>query len=118
MHLQIKFQEKASHYIFLIVCWISLLLVFAFLGTKIFPNQHNYLGGGEKHYLESPLFWAWSNFDGEHYVAIAREGYKPLEYFFFPAYPLVLRFFAGFINNFQQTVVGIVIISSTIFFIT
>ncbi len=45
-------------------------------------------------YLSNPYFWSWSNFDGEHYLAIAREGYLPLTYFFFPLYPFLTKLFS------------------------
>lgn len=37
------------------------------------------------------LFTAWANFDGVHYVNIARDGYVQFEQAFFPLFPLVLR---------------------------
>ncbi|MCX6706189.1 MAG: hypothetical protein NTV24_03765, partial [Candidatus Woesebacteria bacterium] len=39
--------------------------------------------------------WAWANFDGEHYLAIAKEGYHLAEQAFFPLYPLLIKFFGG-----------------------
>lgn len=44
-----------------------------------------------QNYLKYPWLFAWLNFDGEHYLSIAQEGYQPLTYFFFPAYPVVTR---------------------------
>ena len=48
-----------------------------------------------QNYLSNPYLWAWGNFDGEHYLAIAQFGYQPLTHFFFPLYPLLIRFLDG-----------------------
>lgn len=69
--------------------WRALLFVFLFLAISILPLQFNFLGGGVSNYLQNPHLWSWANFDGEHYLAIARDGYKPLTYFFFPLYPIL-----------------------------
>jgi Gpi18-like mannosyltransferase len=58
------------------------------------PLQHDFLGGGLINYLGQPYLWSWANFDGEHYLAIAQQGYSPLRYFFFPVYPLIIRYLA------------------------
>lgn len=76
--------------------WRILLFIFLFIGVYLLPLQKNYLGGGLQNYLTHPAFWAWSNFDGEHYLSIAQNGYKPLSYFFFPLYPLLIKFLAIF----------------------
>lgn len=40
----------------------------------------------------SPLFWSWANFDGVHYLGIARQGYfAQFTQAFFPLYPLLIR---------------------------
>jgi len=83
--------------------WRTLLFLFVFLAVAFFPLQNNFLGGGLASYLKNPYFWSWLNFDGEHYAAIAYQGYLPLTYFFFPFYPLSVRLFAdifggGFTN--------------------
>lgn len=75
------------------VVWRAGLLAALFLAIKSVPLQANFLGGGLQNYLANPYFWAWGNFDGEHYLAIARFGYQPLTYFFFPLYPLLIKLF-------------------------
>ncbi|OGM04092.1 hypothetical protein A2715_04860 [Candidatus Woesebacteria bacterium RIFCSPHIGHO2_01_FULL_39_32] len=76
----------------MIIAWRILLLVFLFLAIQILPLQLNFLGGGLENYLEKPFFWGWANYDGEHYIYIARNGYTPLTYFYFPLYPLTIRY--------------------------
>ncbi|KKT67036.1 MAG: hypothetical protein UW61_C0017G0013, partial [Candidatus Curtissbacteria bacterium GW2011_GWC1_44_33] len=56
--------------------WRISLFVFLFAATMFFPLQKKFLGGELANYLKAPWFWAWSNFDGEHYLSIARNGYE------------------------------------------
>ena len=73
--------------------WRALLLVLVFFAVRLLPLQENYLGGGMSLYKGAPWFWSWGNFDGEHYLSIARDGYTNLRYFFFPVYPLLIKIF-------------------------
>jgi hypothetical protein len=41
--------------------------------------------------IESPFLWSRANFDGVHYVSIAREGYGYLQEAFFPFYPSLIN---------------------------
>ncbi len=101
--------------------WFVSVIVAAFIATQILPNQFNYLGGGLTNYVKHPLFWGFSNFDGEHYISIARAGYAPLQHFFFPVYPFAIRFVSQIVGGslFQVTLSGalISIVSSILFFI-
>lgn len=74
--------------------WRIALFVFSYLGVIIFEHQALFLAGGLEEYLQNPLFWGWGNFDGEHYLSIAQNGYRPLLYFYFPLYPLLISIFA------------------------
>lgn len=70
------------------------LLLFTFLGVSVYLTlQKNFLGGGLGNYLKAPYFWAWANFDGEHYLSIAQRGYGQGEQAFFPLYPLLIKGF-------------------------
>lgn len=79
--------------------WRLVLFLFLFLALRFISLQKDFLGGGAGNYLENPWLWAWVNFDGEHYLAITREGYRPLTYFFFPFYPLLSKFVAEFFGR-------------------
>ena len=50
------------------------------------------------------LLWSWSNFDGEHYLAIAAFGYHIRngfpEYAFFPLYPLLIKVLSFIIRDY------------------
>jgi Gpi18-like mannosyltransferase len=79
--------------------WRVGLLIIAYFSIKYLPLfSHNYFGGGYSNYVTNPLFWGHLNFDGEHYLAIARDGYKPLEYFFFPVFPILMNYFSIFVG--------------------
>lgn len=77
-----------------ILVWRVLLFLFVYIAVLFIPLQRDYLGGGMSKYMTNPFFWSFANFDGEHYIAIAREGYRALRYFFFPLYPQILRVLA------------------------
>lgn len=78
----------------LFIIWRVAIFVFIFIGTLYVPLQQNHIGGGIKTYNENPLFWSMANFDGEHYMSIAAHGYKPLQHFFFPIYPMLVSLFS------------------------
>ena len=76
--------------------WRILLFVFLFLGLAILPLQRNFLGGEIANYQSSPWYWAWANFDGQHYLSIAQKGgYGFGQQAFFPLYPLLIKALGG-----------------------
>lgn len=88
---------KKSDLIFIlksIVTWKLVLIFVTLFAIRFIPLQKNFLGGGVENYLSNPIIWSWANFDGEHYLSIVQEGYRPLSYFFFPLYPILIRFFS------------------------
>lgn len=100
------------------VCWRIILFVFLFLAIGLISVQQQYLGGDLPGYLKQPFLWAWANFDGEHYLSIAYQGYQPLTYFYFPAYPLTIYFVAQLLGgSFKALAVSGLLISNISFFI-
>ena len=98
--------------------WRLTLFFIVFLGIAILTLQKYFLGGGLDNYLKNPYFWSLLNFDGEHYAAIALNGYQPLTYFFFPLYPLLARFVASLINkDFITIAISGVLVSNLAFLI-
>lgn len=97
--------------------WRLSLFVILYFAIKFVPLQKNFLGGGMSNYISNPYFWSWLNFDGEHYLEIIRHGYQPLNYFFFPGYPLVVRFISGFFTNNLTNVVFFGLVVSNISFL-
>lgn len=81
--------------VLLFVAWRIWVGVFALLGIIILqPFSRDFFGGGFGNYITNPTFWGWSNFDGEHYIAIAQKGYSALDHAFFPLYPLLINYLA------------------------
>ena len=110
-----------SRYIGIFALWFIGILLFSLIATKILPNQKDYLGGGLTNYLRLPLFWGFSNFDGEHYVSIAQNGYAPLQHFFFPVYPLLIRIISTVLGHslFLYNLSGILVsfVSTAVFLV-
>lgn len=100
------------------IFWRLLIYFFVFIGVKFLPLQLNYLGGGRQVYLTNPFIWSFLNFDGEHFISIARIGYQPLSYFFFPLYPIIIRFFGNVFGGLQTDfVLSGLLISNISFFV-
>lgn len=72
--------------------WEILIYSFAFVATKIFPLQDKFTAGHDFGLQLPYLLWIWGNFDGTHYMEVARNGYHALEYAFFPLYPILIKF--------------------------
>lgn len=60
------------------------------------------------------LIYSLANFDGIHYILIAKQGYSQYEQAFFPLYPLIIRYLSLFVPN--QLVVGIAISNICFYF--
>lgn len=86
-----KLQKMVKFLTLLFITWKAWLFTFLFLGIAFTPLRFNFLGGGLEHYVVSPWFWSWSNFDGEHYLAIAQHGYGNGEQAFFPLYTILMK---------------------------
>lgn len=102
----------------LFITWKAWLFTFLFLGIAFTPLKFHFLGGGLEHYVVSPWFWSWSNFDGEHYLAIAQHGYGNGEQAFFPLYPMLMKVLVWPWKEsvFHLQIAGL-IISNTSFFV-
>jgi Gpi18-like mannosyltransferase len=97
--LKRKFDEPFLKILTLFTIWRLALFVVLFVSIKYLSLQANFLGGGLTYYLQNPYLWSFINFDGEHFLAIAQRGYRDLEYFFFPLYPLFVKIFSGLIGD-------------------
>ncbi len=89
----------SKFFVFLFLTWRFSLFLFVYVSEKFFSLQKNFLGGGFENYINNPLLWSWANFDGEHYLFIATSGYQPFKYFFFPLYPILIRWFSSFFGQ-------------------
>ncbi len=81
------------------VVWQLLIAFLIFLGQRFFPTTPQFL------YIETDRFgwlpWLWSraNFDGIHYLDIAKKGYGIYQQAFFPLYPKLIAFLTPFFGN-------------------
>ncbi len=80
-----------------------LALFFSSRYLTIFSTD-KFLGGTYKNFSLLPEFFSWANFDGEHFISIAVNGYKPLQYAFFPLYPKVIGYLSQplIVNDFTS----------------
>ena len=96
------FIAVATWRIFLFV--LAYIAATAFIYSPQFPYSDVYL-------IPSKLpqwVWSWANFDGVHYLTIAKMGYAAqFTQAFFPIYPLLLRFIASILPNSSLIVLGI-----------
>ena len=88
-------------YIFKLFLFLQAAFVIScLLGQKFLPLQTEFLGQKFGEFVHQPLLWSRANFDGFHYLSIARNGYGYLEQMFFPFYPKLIRFFCPLFNSF------------------
>ena len=79
----------------LFLSWIVVILIASSLAFFFVPLAgKNFLGGGFERYSSNSFLYSRANFDGEHYLSIAQNGYQNLEHSFFPVYPMLMNFFA------------------------
>lgn len=111
MHKYFKSPLIRITIIFLV--WRLFLSSVLVLGVEFIPlgNTDRFLGGGVQNYNIAPGLFAWANFDGEHYIAIANYGYKPLEQAFFPVYPYLIKLLSSpFVYDISSSAVYSVLI--------
>lgn len=122
--MKLTFKSDIANIIAIFLVWrLALFTVLAY-ALKHLPLgfTDRFLGGGALNYQQNPWLYSWANFDGEHYLAIAINGYKGLEQAFFPVYPLLMSFLAGpFYENtdlalFPSAVAGLVISNTAFLF--
>ena len=89
--------------VFYFLTWKIFIYGFLVLSLTILPLQTAYLGGGLNNYLKNPYLWSFINFDGVHYLSIALEGYRTFTYFYFPVFPLVIKYVSVFLESTGST---------------
>lgn len=95
--------------------WRVFLFALFFLAIPLFELQTKFLGGRLDEYILSPIFRAWTNFDGIHYISIAEFGYTPLRYFYFPLFPIAIRYVETFFSNYPESFFIASIVSANLF---
>lgn len=99
-----KLLKKDSSFIILnFSVWRIVLLVIALIAPLLVSKWGGRFPYTEEQLISSKLpywLWVWGNFDGVHYLMIAKSSY--LAYFtqtFFPFYPLLIRLLAKLLFN-------------------
>lgn len=77
--------------IFVVIFWKALLLGIVYWAQFIIPLNTLYIPERLLRQMIPCIFWVWGNFDGVHYVSIARSGYFYGQQPFFPLYPYLIR---------------------------
>ncbi|KUK84176.1 MAG: Uncharacterized protein XD98_0129 [Microgenomates bacterium 39_6] len=80
---------------------LHFLLALAFWLSQKLPKQSGLFWGknfGE--FVNQPFLWTRANFDGFHYLKIARDGYGFLQAAFFPLFPLLIKAFQSFFASY------------------
>lgn len=76
------------------------LIIFIDLISPLLPipekSEYTY---SETKIINPSIFWDRANFDGIHYLDIARKGYGINQQAFFPLYPRMIKFFAPLFNG-------------------
>lgn len=77
--------------VFALLLWKAAAFTFAYFAQGILPFVPNYTPFISEYAYKYPyLVGVWGNFDGMHYLSIARHGYEPLKQAFFPLYPICI----------------------------
>lgn len=77
--------------------WQLGVIVITLVAPYFLPLQVQYLGGATQGYLTNPVLQSRANFDGNHYLGIAKNGYGYAQQAFFPLYPNLIRFISKYI---------------------
>ena len=98
------------------IIWQILISGLILLGERYFPTTMEYLYT-EKRMINPRWLWSRANFDGIHYLDIARKGYGVYQQAFFPLYPKLIEYL-GFSPIFQgrTLVAGLLISVISLFF--
>ncbi len=94
-----KENKKIIQFTFIaFVIWQIAISLVVFLGAKYFPTTNAYLYI-EKQVINPPWLWSRANFDGMHYLDIARKGYSLYQQAFFPLYSKLITFLTPFFGG-------------------
>jgi len=73
-------------------------MIIAVLGYLLLPMRYSPISFIPSVYQHNFLLWSWANFDGEHYLSIAKDGYQTYkgqsQYAFFPLLPSMINLLA------------------------
>lgn len=86
------------------IIWLVAVFLILYFGFLNLPHTKTF---------EYDFFGSLGNWDGGHYLGIAKEGYsQKFQYAFFPLYPLAIRFLSLVTHNYLLSAVSISIVST------
>ena len=71
--------------------WQAGIIIITGAASLFFPLRIQYLGGNLQNFTRNPWLYSRANFDGLHYIEIAKRGYGYAQQAFFPLYPELIR---------------------------
>lgn len=80
------------------IIWRSILIIIASTSALFINPKPDFLGK-QFGWSNLPVLWHWANFDGEHYLWIAKFGYRQFEYAFFPLFPVVIKYVSNIFGD-------------------
>jgi len=93
----------------LFLLWRAFDFIIIFFSQKIIPYLGFFPYSGQLPGFNLPTWVsALANFDGLHYISIARDGYAQYEQAFFPLYPLIIKYLSPIFSN-NQLLTGLII---------
>lgn len=98
----LSFKNHIPFVLVVMLGWKILLLLPEYLGKIFLAQRPGYVSEA----------YPWANFDGLHYLSIAKDGYFQYEYAFFPLFPIIIRHIEKFFRiNYLESSIIIVAIS-------
>lgn len=77
--------------ILVVVLWKFIQICFALLSLRYIPEGSRFFYTPTLLRIHVPtIAWVWGNYDGAHYIEIAKRGYHMYEQAFFPLYPMLI----------------------------
>lgn len=87
----------------ILIIWNIAIRAVAILGYYFLPQHYAPLSFISSLWKNNFIFWSFANFDGEHYLAVAKFGYQIRngfpEYAFFPLFPLLIHTISFFLRD-------------------
>ena len=113
-------KSNIAKIVILFVIWRILLFLIAFISPAVIPQfgarfpyyQERLIASGLPHFI-----WSFGNFDGVHYLGIAKDAYAyQYTQVFFPLYPLLIRLVS--LLTFGNLLIAGLLISNIAFFVS
>lgn len=84
----------------LLLVWRLSLFVIVFVSQSFVIANHQFSAFEITKDSLLHFLWPWANFDGVHYISIARDDYGQFQYAFFPLLPLIMHMTSSIIKDY------------------